>query len=525
MRPHTAFVPTAPTAHQLHLYNDTPQLDTQIQTKIYPDYLQSPATLDLNILTVIMTFSISSDAITALNPVSLPEEASVIHADDAAITWSAASVDAEKQAIKVEDVVLVTQVSGGGYLILALKEGQPDEKEAFQLSSFQTGSLPQAWLDRFLLKDLPDSLKDQESSSLDVLVSTRSGTGLSEKFYNGVLHPLLSTLGLKAQGQTGPGTKTYNVTHTKDANTVKQFTQQRWGPSAPTAAKNETVILLSGDGGIVDLLNGATPTSTSPLPTIALIPLGTGNALFHSLHKPHYTITNPPPSHLVLALRALLTGRAAPLPTFQASFSPPAQLVNNDAPGTAAPAAVSSLTGAIVASYGFHSQLVWESDTPAYRVHGAARFGMVAEELLKAPHEYRASVETRPRSSGGEEVKEVPSLFNYVLVTLVSNLEKTFAISPASRPLDGVLRLVQFGGATGARTMEIMMGAYGGGKHVEMEGVGYRAVEEVRVTTEEEDARWRKVCIDGTIVELPKGGTMVVERSTASRLQVLVLDA
>jgi len=116
-------------------------------------------------------------------------------------------------------------------------------------------------------------------------------------------------------------------------------------------------------------------------------------------------------------------------------------------------------------------------------------------------------------------------LFNYVLVTLVSNLEKTFAISPASEPLDGVLRLVQFGGATGAKTMEIMTRAYSGGTHVEMEEVGYHAVEEVRITTEEVDARWRKVCVDGTIVELPKGGTMVVERSTAPRLQVLVLDA
>ncbi|CAN8102875.1 unnamed protein product [Discula destructiva] len=469
-----------------------------------------------------MSFTVSIDALTALQPASLPEDASVIQFDDAAITWPIASENAQKEVIKWSEIVLVAHVSDGRYLILTLRQNEPDQEDAFHLLSFLASDLPPSLLDKFLVNTLPDLLTADASSTLDVLVSVRSGTGLAEKFLDAALQPLLAILGLTSQDQTAPGNKkTYNVTVTKDANTVKEFAQQRWGPnrsSKPDRPETETVILLSGDGGIVDLLNGTVPSAF--LPTIALIPLGTGNALFHSLHKPHYTgAPTSPPSHLVLALRALLRGRAAPLSTFQASFSPGAHLVDNDAPD-ARGHAVRELTGAIVASYGFHSQLVWESDTPAYRAHGAKRFGMVAAELLKAPHGYRASVEARPAGKIGGEVP-----FNYVLATMVSNLEKTFAISPASEPLDGVLRLVHFGGATGERTMEIMMGAYGGGKHVEMEGVGYQAVEDVRVTTAEEDARWRKVCIDGTIVELPQGGTMAVEKSTAPRTQVLVLDA
>lgn len=474
-----------------------------------------------------MSFVVSGDGIKALKPVKLPDDNSVIKADDAAITWPAASGAGENEAIQAEQVVLVAHVSGGGYLILALSQGQPHEANPFHLSSFLASSLPQSFLDRFLdrflVKELPEWLRDEAASSLDVLVSMRSGTGLSEKFYDAVLQPLLATLGLKAQGQTAPGHKTYRVTHTKDANSIKEFAHTKWGLNSPPAPKPETIILLSGDGGIVDLLNDTAPSASSSLPSIALIPLGTGNALFHSLHKPHYTTTTPS-HHLVLALRALLHGRTASLPTFRAAFSPGAHHVaENDKDTPLVP--VRALTGAIVASYGFHSQLVWESDTPAYRVHGAARFGMVAEELLRAPHAYRAVVETMP---GGERISAaggegVP--FNYVLATMVSNLERTFTISPASEPLDGVLRLVHFGGATGDRTMEIMMGAYGGGKHVGMEGVGYQAVDGVKITTMEEDARWRKVCIDGTIVELPQGGTMVVERSTEPRLQVLVLEA
>lgn len=195
------------------------------------------------------------------------------------------------------------------------------------------------------------------------------------------------------------------------------------------------------------------------------------------------------------------------------------------------------MTGAIVASYGFHAQLVWESDTPAYRVHGAKRFGMVAQALLGESHAYHAVVETQSvghassRRVMGHKAKEDGdddndrTHFNYVLTTLCSNLEKTFTISPASEPLDGVLRLVHFGGADGKRTMEIMGAAYNQGSHVGMEGVGYDAVESVKVTTLEEDARWRKVCIDGTILELPKEGSMTISKSPRERLQVVVLDA
>lgn len=468
-----------------------------------------------------MPFDVSSDVLGALRPLRIPDDASVTEEHQAAvITWSASSEDGKKEAIHEGEIILVAQLADGDYLILTLQQGQQDGQEPFHLSAFLASRLPQRLLDKHLLNDLPGSLRNEASSSLDVLISVRSGTGLAETFFNVVLKPLLTVVGLEGQEHHGIDDKSYTVIRTASANTVKEFAKTRLGAndsSSSDANKSKTVILLSGDGGLVDLLNGAIPGTL--LPTIALIPLGTGNALFHSLHKPHYTDSPNSPSHLVLALRALFKGRATPLPTFQASFSSGSHLVDNDAPDALGPP-VSELAGAIVASYGFHSQLVWESDTPAYRKHGDKRFGMVAAELLKEPHSYRASVETPAGRIGTDEVP-----FNYVLATMVSNLEKTFTISPASKPLDGQLRLVHFAGATGQRTMEIMTAAYGGGKHVGMEGVGYEAVEQVKVTISEEDARWRKVCIDGTIVEVPQGGTMVVKQSPKPRIQVLVLEA
>lgn len=468
-----------------------------------------------------MPFDISNESLEGLKPIRLPEDSSSIdYNQDGVLTWPAAHDGGEKKVIRGQDIVLIAQIANGGYLILTLQQESQAGEELFHLSSFLASSLPQKLLDQFLVNDLPDLLKTGTSSSLDVLVSIQSGTGLAEKFFHAVLQPLLAVLGLKEQENHDTEDGVYTATLTKDANTVKEFARTRLGAHSSSESdteKSKTVVLLSGDGGLVDLLNGVHPSAS--VPTIALIPLGTGNALFHSLHKPHYTNSPESPSHLVLALRALLKGRAAPLPTFQASFSSGAHLVDNDAPNSLG-LPVSELSGAIVASYGFHSQLVWESDTPAYRKHGAQRFGMVAAELLKEPHSYRASVETLEGRVGSEEVP-----FNYVLATMVSNLEKTFTISPASQPLDGKLRLVHFAGATGQRTMEIMYAAYGGGKHVGMEDVGYQAVEQVKVTTFEEDARWRKVCIDGTIIELPQHGTMLVKKSPEPRLKVLVLDA
>lgn len=64
---------------------------------------------------------------------------------------------------------------------------------------------------------------------------------------------------------------------------------------------------------------------------------------------------------------------------------------------------------------------------------------------------------------------------------------------------------------------------YRGGEYIKMEEVGYEEVEVVKVVIKEEDFRWWKVCIDGIIVEVEKGGWMKVRRERGERLKVLVV--
>ncbi len=116
-------------------------------------------------------------------------------------------------------------------------------------------------------------------------------------------------------------------------------------------------------------------------PILALVPLGTGNALFHSLHKQSSISTSDSANSLYIqALHTLLHGSPRPLPIFRATFSPGARLLTNEGQ-TATPLTHNTLFGAIVASYGLHATLVADSDTPEYRKHGAARFGLIAKDL------------------------------------------------------------------------------------------------------------------------------------------------
>ena len=74
--------------------------------------------------------------------------------------------------------------------------------------------------------------------------------------------------------------------------------------------------------------------------------------------------------------------------------------------------------------------------------------------------------------------------------------------------------------------MEVMMKAYDNGRHVgtewsDGERVGYDEVDEVKVVVLEHDERWRKVCIDGTIVEIPKDGSMSIKMLGQGLFKVL----
>ncbi|KAF4627572.1 hypothetical protein G7Y89_g10582 [Cudoniella acicularis] len=355
-----------------------------------------------------------------------------------ALTWGSHS-------LKEEDIITVTEVEGSniGHTIFSLLPADPESKKPFEIRT--------------------TTLRFCHKTSL---------TSLSPNFFDEVLHPVLKAIGL--------ADSTYNVVRTKSAESAMDFARSTLLVAA-NEGKKQTVLMLSGDGGVVDMINGLLESggrSKNYTPPILFqLPLGTGNALFHSLHRSSHL-----PSIYIQGLRTLLHGSPKPLPIFQARFSPGARLVTDEGQ-KATPLSNDTLYGAVVASYGLHATLVADSDTTEYRKHGDKRFGLVAKDLLfpedgATPHAYQAQVTL---VSHGKELVIDCKEHGYILASLVSNLEKTFTISPSSKPLDGQLRVVNFGALNGQQTMEIMKGAYANGKHVEMEGVGYDAVESLKI--------------------------------------------
>lgn len=349
-----------------------------------------------------------------------------------------------------------------------------------------------------------------------IIVSTGSGGKLAQKFYNTDLKPVLKAL--------FPDHTSFKVHTTESATSILNLTNNVFLPKANSGTSLQ-IILLSGDGGIIDLVNGllSKPHSANyTAPKTVLIPLGTANALYHSINagKDH-----------TWGLRSLTTETYKPLPIFTVTFSPGARLLTDEArveeelpkdPENGQPI----LHGAVVCSWGMHASLVADSDTHHYRQFGIDRFKMAAKENLYPdsgqPHVYKARVsvlksnpETKSETWTNLETEE----HMYVLATLVSNLEKTFTISPHSKPLDGSMYLVHFGPRSGDEAMEIMNAAYDGGKHVADEALLYEAVEGLKIEFKagEED---RRVCVDGKIVRVEEGGWIEVRKEERRVLSV-----
>ena len=307
---------------------------------------------------------------------------------------------------------------------------------------------------------LPPHLRptpSEDQLDLHVIISTRSGTGLGEVFFTDVVRPCLAALGLD---------NAYQTHRTTSEKTVSELAESIFLPRAKLGVL-QTIIVLAGDGAIVDLVNvfqswhiNNEDEASFAKPTIALIPMGTGNALANSAG------INSDATH---GLRHLLRGSPRNIPTFKAIFSPRSELLVDEARKVEALAKDGEsengvIYGAVVCSWGLHASLVGDSDTTEYRKHGSDRFTMAAKELLSpsdgsASHAYKGKVALILDNGNGLRRFSDPlpnQQHMYILATMVSNLEQNLKISPHSRPLDGQMRLLYFGPTSGERVMDIM---------------------------------------------------------------------
>ncbi|KAK5197199.1 hypothetical protein LTR99_000442 [Exophiala xenobiotica] len=348
----------------------------------------------------------------------------------------------------------------------------------------------------------PHLLPDRE---VHVIISLLSGHRKAQGYYDDTLKPFLDSYGV-----------TYSTHTTKSAKSITELTTGLILPNATKGVK-QTIVLLSGDGGVVDIVDTLTSRlnrsnddirrpSVFIKPVIALVPMGTANALAWSSKVAH----DP--------LQVMMTGTPKSLPSFQARFSPGAKLVVDEGQGREEPQNSEDdetiMYGAVVFSWGLHASLVAMSDTTEYRKHGLERFRMAAEQLLKDSHRYRGKVKWR--KAGGEWTELSGPEHSYILASLVSNLEEKFQISPATRPVDGTLRLVHIGPESASEIMRLLGLAYQSGQHVADPKVTYEDIDGLRVEFDEEDEQWRLVCVDGKIVAIARGGWVEVTRIPGS---------
>jgi diacylglycerol kinase family enzyme len=427
-------------------------------------------------------------------------------------------------------VILAPKTHKFEYQILYLdsgSEGAADSKdEHHRLGDLYASNLPPPFLAEYFCPELPAHLKiptSDHGANIHVIVSVMSGAKRAKEFFHNVLHPFLAFLQVEV----------YEVHETDSEGTILQLARSILYPRAKQGIP-QTVLLLSGDGGLVDLIKGFSIENDSDddasglldLPSVAMIAHGTGNALANSTGIL---------SRAVFGLDSLVRGIPQLLPTFTATFSPGALFVVNQGQGREEIPKSSTgeqhpqVSGAVVLSWGMHAALVADSDTTEYRKLGADRFKMAAQELLyphdgSPSHRYQGTITV---TKTGEDQGEYQKVFEssehmYVLITMVSQLEKGFTISPASKSLDGQLRLVYFGPIPPQDAMNLMGLAYQNGRHVQNESVLYEAIESVRIHLNEAEERWRRLCLDGQVIVVEENGWVEVRRCTQSFFKLVL---
>ena len=422
--------------------------------------------------------------------------------------------DGDDVTIDDDDIILIREVEEKK--IIEVTFSAPEA-----LITWRMSGLPPEFLKKHpIVRELPQQLKIPPNvngeSNVHVIVSTGSGTGRANSYFERILKEYFRIVGFESDKY---------MLHTTDSeHDITDLTKRVFLPRAMKGTE-QTILLLTGDGGIVDMINvllSAHLISTYVKPVIGLFALGTGNALANS------TGLNEGYSK---GLAPFLRGTPRNLPTFTVHFSPGSEVLVDEG-RKAIPLSSGDgegvIYGAVVCSWALHASLVADSDTTEYRKHGSERFQIVAKDLLhpsdgSASHRYRGKVTLFRRTPSGNETRHVLEEREhiYILATLVSNLERTFRISPHSKPLDGQLRLLRFGVMSSEEVMRILGLAFSGGRHVEDGSVGYEEIEGLRIEFDEEDARWRRVCVDGKIVRVGEKGWVEVRREKRDVIDIV----
>lgn len=383
-----------------------------------------------------------------------------------------------------------------------LLQGNAHGEIKHQLLTTPVRLLPAPFMAHYLIPDVDGRMPAHlhpDTAEITVLLSTASGGGdeTVRTYWAHGLQSLLIRLGLP-----------FKQEETTTPDSVAALARRLAARAAEPGAKTQTLLLLSGDTAIHEAINAAAASvipyndgkQGRPRLVLGVFPLGTGNALASSLHE----------ARGIYSISAMLLGRPHPLPQFRARFSPGARWLSPTTPDEVVPE--EGVRGAVVLSWGFHAALVADAEGLRGAGVGVERFQRAAMANLvgpDAPHRFRGRVSVRTTGGPAEwmPVGDDGEGHFYVLAATVSNLEEKFCISPAWKPGERLFRLISFPPLSSADDVgAVMKAAYDKGKHVLDERVDYRPAKAVRIQIDEEEERWRRVCVDGRIVVLEKGG-------------------
>jgi hypothetical protein len=154
-----------------------------------------------------------------------------------------------EEVIPENSILLITHGSRDAdysHEVYSLDSTSPSETGLPSLV-FAPANPPQALVERYRVSRDPPPCLDLAGEDVHVLISTKSGTGLAVEFHESVLAPFLALIGLN-EG------KDYQLQKTESQDSVGNWARERLRVRAGKGIR-QTVILLSGDGGVVDLIN------------------------------------------------------------------------------------------------------------------------------------------------------------------------------------------------------------------------------------------------------------------------------
>lgn len=311
--------------------------------------------------------------------------------------------------------------------------------------------------------------------NMTIIDSRKAGASRSADIYFSLLSPLLHELGIG-----------HVYVATDSSETIKEH--------ARSFSTSSTVVLIGGDTSLHEFVNALPYNRNQEEMRLIVIPTGTGNALLNSMgvHRP------------LQAVRQLFHQRNfSALSTFKVEFPH-----------------MQPIYSLMVASYGLHSAIVADSDSEDLRKLGNERFKIAARENIETPQVYRGKV-----TLDGKVISETHS---YILATLVKQLEPGFTISPNSRSPSGeTLYLVHIPVISGEELMNIMKAVFHDSGHLKDPRVTYTTVKSsLTVDVEGQEERFRRWCIDGTIVVAPPGRVILHPAShECNGWKLMILDS